>query len=99
VKKVGGTYVNYGQVRSLEKAIAGIAEHVQTRYAPGTSMRFQVLHGHNPAGAASLRERLASLFRCHWLPTGPIAPVLGAHTGPGLVGLVYAPESEFPDLP
>lgn len=99
VEKVGGTYVNYGQVRSLEKAIAGIAEHVQTRYAPGTAMRFQVLHGHNPAGAASLRERLASLFQCHWLPTGPIAPVLGAHTGPGLVGLVYAPESEFPDMP
>ena len=58
--------------------------------------RFElVLHGDNPEGAALLRERLAELFKCTWLPTGPIAPVLGAHTGPGLVGLVYAPQAAF----
>jgi fatty acid-binding protein DegV len=46
-----------------------------------------------------LRGRLEQLFKCTFLPTGSIAPVLGAHTGPGLVGVVFAPMSTFPEMP
>jgi DegV family protein with EDD domain len=99
VEKEHGTYVQHGQARTLEKAILKLADHVAERHTPGTSMRFQVLHGHNAEGAAILREKLDKLFKCDWLPTSSIAPVLGAHTGPGLVGLVYAPVAAFPDLP
>ena len=99
VEKVGGTYVQHGQARTLDKAILKMADHVAERYAPGTAMRLQVLHGDNARGAALLRERLEQLFKCAWLPTGPIAPVLGAHTGPGLVGVVFAPQAAFPDMP
>ena len=99
VEKVHGTYVQHGQARSLDKAILKLADHVAERYAPGTSMRFQVLHGHNAEGAAMLRERLDKLFKCTWLPTSSIAPVLGAHTGPGLVGIAYAPMAAFPEMP
>jgi len=99
VEKVHGTYVQHGQARSLEKAIFKLADHVAERYAPGTSMRFQVLHGHNAEGAAMLRERLDKLFKCTWLPTSSIAPVLGAHTGPGLVGIAYAAMAAFPEMP
>ncbi len=99
VEKERGTYVQCGQGRTLKQAICKIAEHVARQHAPGTAMRFQVLHGHNPEGAAMLRAKLAGLYECTWLPTGPIAPVLGAHTGPGLVGLVYAPQAAFADLP
>ena len=35
----------------------------------------------------------------HILPSGPIAPVLGAHTGPGLVGICAAPLKVFADIP
>lgn len=99
VEKERGTYVQLGQTRTLNKAILKIADYVMERFAPGTDMRFQVLHGHNTAGATILRERLEQLFKCTFLPTGPIAPVLGAHTGPGLVGLVFAPMSTFPEMP
>jgi len=99
VEKVNGTYVQQGQARSLEKAILKLADHVAERYAPGTLMRFQVLHGHNAEGAAMLRERLDKLFKCTWLPTSSIAPVLGAHTGPGLVGIAYAAMAAFPEMP
>ncbi len=98
VEKAGGTYTQAGQARSLDKAILKLADHVAHQHAPGSAMRLQVLHGHNPEGAALLRERLAQLFQCTWLPTGPIAPVLGAHTGPGLVGVAYAPSAAF-ELP
>jgi DegV family protein with EDD domain len=99
VEKERGTYVQLGQARTLDRAILKIADYVMEHFAPGTAMRFQVLHGHNANGAALLRQRLEQLFKCTFLPTGPIAPVLGAHTGPGLVGLVFAPLSTFPEMP
>ena len=99
VEKERGTYVQHGQARTLDKAILKIADCVMERFAPGTEMRFQVLHGHNASGAALLRHRLEQLFTCTFLPTGSIAPVLGAHTGPGLVGLAFAPISAFPEMP
>ncbi len=99
VEKERGTYVQHGQARSLDKAILKLADYVAERFPLGTAMRFQVLHGYNTQGAHLLRERLAQLFKCTFLPVGSIAPVLGAHTGPGLVGLVFAPVSAFPKVP
>lgn len=95
VEKAGGTYVQAGQARSLRRAILKLADHVAAQHAPGSALRAQVLHGHNPEGAALLRQALAERFQCTWLPTEPIAPVLGAHTGPGLVGVAYAPAAAF----
>ncbi len=99
VEKEHGVYVQRGQARMLEHAILKIADTVAHQYAPGTALRMQPLHGANPEGALLLKKKLEQLFKCTWLPTGPIAPVLGAHTGPGLVGLVYAPQAVFADLP
>lgn len=99
VGKEDGKYFQIAQARTLDKAILKIADVVAEHYPHGTAMRFQVLHGDNPSGAALLQNRLDELYRCTWLPLGPIAPVLGAHTGSGLVGLVYAPQAAFEDLP
>ena len=99
VEKAGGTYVQHGQARTLDRAILRMADHVAEKFSPGTAMRFQIIHGDNARGAAMLRERLDQLFKCAWLPTGSVAPVLGAHTGPGLVGVVYALQAAFADMP
>lgn len=99
VDKTLGKYATYGQERSLNRAILKLADFIAERYAPGTAMRFQVLHGHNLDGAKMLYERLAQMFQATFLPTSSIAPVLGAHTGPGLVGLAYAPLAQFPEIP
>lgn len=99
VEKEKGIYTQRGQARMLEQAILKIADTVAQQYAPGSALRLQVMHGANPEGAATLREKLDKLFKCTWLPTSSIAPVLGAHTGPGLVGLVYGPQAVFADLP
>ena len=99
VEKDGGTYVQCGMERTLRRAILALADAVARKHAPGSALRVQVLHGDNPEGAAMLRERLDQLFQCAWLPTSPIAPVLGAHTGPGLVGVAYAPQAAFAGMP
>jgi DegV family protein with EDD domain len=99
VGKDDGKYYQRGQTRTLPRAILNIADVIAEDYPRGTPLRVQVLHGKNPEGAERLRERLDSMFTCTWLPTSSIAPVLGAHTGPGLVGAAYAPMEYFPELP
>jgi len=99
VEKKEGKYASISQARTLDKAIRKIPEHIATLLPQGTALRAQVMHAFNPEGAALLRERMDALFKCTWLPVGPIAPVLGAHTGPSLVGVAYAPLADYPDIP
>ena len=99
VEKEHGKYANLSQGRTLEQAIAKIGDHIAAQYKPGAALRAQVMHGDNLDGATMLRAQLDQLFKCAWLPTTSIAPVLGAHTGPSLVGVAYAPMAAFPELP
>ncbi len=99
VSKQDGRYTQRGQARSLNAAILKLADQVASQHAPGSALRVQVLHGHNPEGAELLRKRMAEVFQCTFLPTGAIAPVLGAHTGPGLVGVAYGAAEAYAEIP
>jgi DegV family protein with EDD domain len=99
VEKELGKYSQMGQARTLNQAMDKIVDLIAHRYAPGSALRTQVMHADNPEGAALLRQKLSDRFSCTWLPGSSIAPVLGAHTGPTLVGAAYAPLAAFPELP
>lgn len=99
VDKTTGKYVQRGQARTFKQAILAMADLVAAYHTPGSTLRLQVLHGDNPEGAALLHGRLSELYDCTWLPSGAIAPVLGAHTGPGLVGVVFAKQEAFTAVP
>jgi DegV family protein with EDD domain len=99
VEKEGGTYVQLGQVRSFKRAVKGLVDLIAQQHAPGSALRVQVLHAYNPEGAAMLRELVDQRFDCTWLPLGPMSLVLGAHTGPSMVGVAYAPLAAFADVP
>jgi DegV family protein with EDD domain len=99
VEKVHGTYVVHARERSMKRALQKLVEILVEQFGTGQPMRMQVLHGHNAAGAAEMVSLLAQRFVAHILPVGAIAPVLGAHTGPGLVGVCAAPLTAFADIP
>lgn len=99
VDKETGKYYQRGRARTFSRAVAGIPHLIAEVYPPGTPMRMQVLHANNYEGGEMLQDHLDKIFDCHFLPIGSIAPVLGAHTGPGLVGVAYAPLSGYPALP
>lgn len=99
VEKEGGTYVQVGQARAFKRAIRGLVDRMRDQHPPGSALRVQVLHANNPEDAAMLQEHIDREFDCQWLPTGPISLVLGAHTGPTMVGVAYAPASAFDDVP
>ncbi len=99
VDKRGGIYAQRGQARSFKRAARALVEQIARQYPPGSALRVQVVHARNPAGAELLTEYLDRTFDCTWLPRGTIAPVLGAHAGPSLIGVCYAPQSVFAGLP
>ena len=99
VEKVNGTYAQLGQVRTFKRALQGLADQIAKQHAPGTALRVQVLHSNNPKDADILKGMVDQLFDCTWLPTTPMSLVLGAHTGPSMVGVAFAPAEAFADIP
>jgi fatty acid-binding protein DegV len=58
------------------------------------------MHGDNPSGVELLKERMSEMYECFFESVVPVAPLLGAHTGPSVVGIGVAPLNLFmhPDL-
>jgi DegV family protein with EDD domain len=99
VEKLNGTYVQLGQARSFKAAVKGLVDRIVDLHPEGSALRVQVLHSRNPEGADLLRELIDQRFDCSWLPIGPMSLVLGAHTGPSMVGIAYAPAAAFVEVP
>jgi DegV family protein with EDD domain len=99
VEKENGTYVQLGQTRSFGRALEGLVNLIKKQHHPGSSLRVQIAHSYNIEGAERLRDLMDKTFDCTWLPMAHISLVLGAHTGPSLVGIAFAPQSEFVELP
>jgi len=99
VEKLHGTYVQLGQARSFKAAVKGLADRIADLHPEGSALRVQVLHSRNPEGADLLRELIDRRFDCSWLPVWPLSLVLGAHTGPSMVGVAYAPAAAFAEVP
>jgi DegV family protein with EDD domain len=98
VEKEGGTYVQMGQVRTFKRAVQRLVNIISDKHPPGSALRVQVLHSYNFEGAAMLKDLIDQAFECTWLPDGHISLVLGAHTGPSMIGAAYALQEEFADF-
>lgn len=100
VAKDDGKYYPLAQEFTFKKAVYKIADLVAAKFPKGTVLRVQLMHGDNPTGVELLKERLSQLFECFYESVVPVAPLLGAHTGPSVVGIGVAPLNLFmhPDL-
>lgn len=94
-----GKYTQSGQARSFAGALKGLVNLISALIPAGESLRVQVVHALNPEGADQLHKLIDDVFKCTWLKSGPISFVLGAHTGPSLVGVCFAPQAVFTELP
>ncbi len=99
VDKTDGKYYDRGKARTFTRAIQAIPAYMADKFEEGSHLRVQIGHADNPEGAQQLREETEKLFKCAWLPECSISPVLGAHTGRGLVGIVFAKADDMPALP
>lgn len=99
VDKANGKYQDIDKARTFKRAIEAIPANIAKKFKEGTQLRVQIGHAGNPEAAEQLRAATENLFKCEWLPDCSISPVLGAHTGRGLVGLVFGPVETMPAFP
>lgn len=99
VDKADGKYYDRGKTRTFKRAIEAIPTYAAKKLGEGAHLRIQIAHAGAPDAAEILREAAEKLFQCEWLPDCSISPVLGAHTGQGLVGMCFAELDKMPAFP
>jgi DegV family protein with EDD domain len=95
VDKGTGKYIDAGRGRTIKGAIRQLGVVIEKIYGEGARLRVQLLHGDYPKGLEMLKNELDQHVEAIYEETLHIAPVLGAHTGPSMVGLSAAPMSIF----
>ena len=99
VEKTKGTYVQRGQVRSFKRALTAMVDLMEHHHPPGSRLRTQTVHSADPEGAEMLREMVNQRFDCDWLPTSQLSLALGAHVGPTMVAVGFAPLDALAGIP
>jgi DegV family protein with EDD domain len=97
-EKEQGKYYSFAQEVTLSRALQRMPEIVARQFVPGSPLRVQLLHGQNPEGVEQLRLAMSKKFDCVFDPVAVVAPVLGAHTGPSIVGLAVGDPQVFAEL-
>jgi DegV family protein with EDD domain len=91
VERSDGKYSNMGRARTIPKALETIANHIESLYGNSTPMWISVMHGQLVEQANQLAELIRTKVKVSKLEVLRISPVLGVHTGPGVVGLAAVP--------
>jgi DegV family protein with EDD domain len=97
VDKTDGKYSTVGKTRTIPAALEAITDHLQQTYAE-KELWVSVMHGRFNDGAKSLAESLKQRLNVKKLEILRISPVLGVHTGPGIVGAAVVPMELMEDL-
>jgi DegV family protein with EDD domain len=92
-----GKYSTVGTGRTLSKSISTIADHLQNKYGQ-TPVWVTVLHGRFAEKAELLANELKTKLTIAKFEINRISPVLGVHTGPGIVGAAVVPMELMEDL-
>ena len=79
------------RVRTSARAFERLVDYARQRHASGADS-WAVQHIQSPDQAELLTERCREIFECDPLFTSEVGPVIGAHTGPGLLGVGSVPE-------
>ena len=78
--------------RSRQRAVERMLRSLE-REAGGRPVHVAVMHADAPSEAEQLRDQVVGRFQCVESFITEFTPVMGAHTGPGLVGVAYYVES------
>ena len=91
VDKADGKYTTVSKGRTLTKTMTSIVDYLVEEYGSETPLWVSVLHGKVPDKAEALSEMIKSRLSVAKLEVIRISPVLGVHTGPGIVGTAVMP--------
>ena len=92
-----GKYSTVTTARTLNKSLSAITEHLYDRYT-NIPVWVTVLHGRFEEKAGILAGELKARLNIARFEISRISPVLGVHTGPGIVGAAVVPMEFLADL-
>lgn len=85
----GGYLVPVEKVRGRRRSLMAMAERMDATWTPEAGRRVLIGHGDAPEDAAVLAARVKEAHPEAEVSLWPIGPVIGAHTGPGVVALFF----------
>jgi DegV family protein with EDD domain len=97
VDHADGKYSTVAKIRTVPRGLATITDHLHGMYAD-TPLWVTVLHGRFAEQAEALARQLGERLNVAKMEIMRISPVLGVHTGPGIVGAAVVPMRLMEDL-
>lgn len=82
-----GIYETVAKARGHANALESLVREITTRFSKA-KVQLAIVHGSVPAEGEKLLERLKGLLNVEESFLVPVSPVLGVHTGPGLLGVI-----------
>ncbi len=92
-----GKYSTVANGRTMGKSLGMIADHLREKYG-NTPLWITVLHGRFAEKADLLTNEFKEKLNIAKLEVRRISPVLGVHTGPGIVGAAVVPMELMKDF-
>jgi DegV family protein with EDD domain len=93
VDRADGKYSTLGQARSVPRAMKKIVEHLVELYGADTPVWVVVQHGRLADQAEAMSRMVREALNVSKLEVLRVSPILGVHTGPGIVGVGVVPMS------
>jgi len=91
VDREDGKYSTVSKGRTLRKTMSMMVDHLAEMYQDDSPLWVSVMHGQMAEKADEFAEMLKERLDIAKLETLRISPVLGVHTGPGIVGATVIP--------
>lgn len=91
VDKADGKYSTVGKGRTLSRALDTLVDHLTDIYDSHTPLWVSVMHGQFAQQAEKLGQLVQERLQVAKMEVLRISPVLGVHTGPGIVGVTAMP--------
>ena len=79
--------------RTQQRALRRLVELMGERAAPEERVHATVMHADSASAAEELRQHIEAEFSCEELFVSEFTPAMGAHIGPGLVGIAFWSEA------
>jgi DegV family protein with EDD domain len=75
--------------RTMKSAIKRMLKLMEQKVVAGEPLHVAVMHADAPDTAIALKNRISSRFECQEIFITEFTPVMGVHTGPGLIGVAF----------
>ena len=87
-----GALESIEKVRGRQKSLKRLIEIVGERGADLQNQTIGILHGDDAATMEAVKEQLSKIYGCQKMIDNYVGCAIGAHTGPGIIGIIFQNE-------